>query len=176
MTMTTTNRNRQGAGKSGPKRSGRTLRLQEAVSAGGVVYRRTDNGLEIALCGRTASRLWALPKGTPQPGETIEQTARREVREETGLDTAIERGLGSIEYWFARAEHGLRFHKTVHHFLMAPIGGDLSQHDDEYDVVRWFAAADAEHALTYANEAEMVRRAMRLLAADGGAHEQRRNG
>lgn len=170
--MTTTDRNRRGAGKSGPKRASRSLRLQEAVSAGGVVYRRAANGVEIALCGRIASRLWALPKGTPHPGETIEQTARREVREETGLETQIERGLGSIEYWFARAEQGLRFHKTVHHFLMVPTGGDLTQHDDEYDVVRWFPAADAEHALTYANEAEMVRRAMRLLAGEGAAKNQ----
>lgn len=150
------------------KRTGRRLRVEEAVSAGGVVYRRGAAGVEIALCGRTASRLWALPKGTPKPGESVEETARREVREETGLDTAIERRIGQIEYWFARAEQGVRFHKTVHHFLMAPTGGDLSQHDNEYDVVRWFPAFDAEHALTYANEAEMVRRAVRLLAERDG--------
>lgn len=149
------------------KRSAQRLRLREAVSAGGVVYRRTITGLEIALCGRSASRLWALPKGTPQLGESIEQTALREVREETGLTTAIERSLGTIEYWFARAEQGVRFHKTVYHFLLRPTGGDFAEHDSEYDLVRWFPACDAEHALTYANEADMVRRAVALLAESG---------
>ena len=136
------------------------------MSAGGVVYRPTERGPEFVLCGRAAAGVWGLPKGTPEAGESIEQTARREVREETGLDVAIERKIGEIEYWFTRAEQGKRFHKRVHYFLMTAIGGSMDLHDHEYDLVRWFGARQAQQTLTYQNEAEMVRQA-RVLLRDG---------
>ena len=60
----------------------------------------------------------------PDPGETSEQTALREVAEETGLEVRITGPLDSIEYWFVQS--GTRIHKTVHYFLMEPVGGDLS--------------------------------------------------
>ena len=94
--------------------SGASLRTEQATSAGGVVYRRTERGVEFLLCGRTSERLWALPKGTPEPGESLEQTALREVREETGLGVEIERELGTIDYTFTRPAQGLRLDKTVH--------------------------------------------------------------
>ena len=98
------------------------LRVEQAVSAGGVVYRRGEHGIEIVLCGRMHEGLWALPKGTPERGESIEQTALREVSEETGLGVEIVGDLGTIEYGFARPAQGVRFEKTVHHFLMRPDG------------------------------------------------------
>jgi len=157
---------------------GQRLRIEDAVSAGGIVYRRGNGGIEVVLCGRMPQGIWGLPKGTPLPGETLEQTAEREVREETGLDVKIDRKVGEIEYWFSRVELGVRFHKRVHHYLMVPVGGNTADHDHEYDVVQWFPLWDAEHALTYANEAEILRRAAALLnappseangaAADGG--------
>jgi 8-oxo-dGTP diphosphatase len=142
---------------------GRRLMVEDLVSAGGIVYRIQERRPEIVLCGRSAAGLWGLPKGTPQEAETIEETARREVREETGLDVRIERKVGEIEYWFTRAEQGKRFHKRVHHFLMVPVGGSVEQHDQEYDQVRWFPADEAERALTYHNEAQILRRALDLL-------------
>ena len=142
------------------RRVPRGLEVEDLMSAGGIVYRVGTRGEEIVLCGRTGIGLWGLPKGTPNPGETIEQTASREVREETGLEVAIERKVGEIEYWFTRAELGKRFHKRVHYFLMSPVGGSVDQHDHEYDLVRWFPAHMAARTLTYANEAEMVRRAL----------------
>ena len=130
------------------------------VSAGGVVYRRTKEGLmEVVLCGRSQPYQWALPKGTPDEGETIEQTALREVREETGLETRIAAGLGHIEYWFTR--DGVRNHKRVHHYLMEPVGGDFALHDPEFDVARWFPVDEAIGALTHRNEAQVVERARR---------------
>ena len=72
-------------------RPGQKLPLQGAVSAGGVVYRRGPRGIEVVLCGRTEDGVWGLPKGTPSPGESLEQAAVREVTEETGLQVAIER-------------------------------------------------------------------------------------
>lgn len=107
---------------------------------------------------------WSLAKGTPEPGETLEQTALREVQEETGLEVKIDSPLGAIEYWFSRREPNIRYHKTVHYYLMAPIGGGTDLHDPEFDVVQWFPSEEALEALTYANEAEVLRRALEVLA------------
>ena len=137
----------------------------EAVSAGGVVYRPEAGGLLIALCGRKRTGTWNLPKGTPDDGETVEETALREVREETGLEVEIEAPLGEIEYWFTRALE--RVHKRVHFFLMGERGGSLDDHDPEFDLVEWFPAVQAVRSLTYPTEAGVVRRAIDALAGRG---------
>lgn len=142
------------------------LRVEQAVSAGGVVFRRGEQGVEVVLCGRAHEGLWALPKGTPERGESVEQTARREVSEETGLGVEIVGVLGTIAYEFARPAQGVRFEKTVHHFLMRPNGtGGVDQHDREYDRVEWFAAAEALRLVTHRNEATIVRRALDAIDA-----------
>jgi 8-oxo-dGTP pyrophosphatase MutT (NUDIX family) len=97
---------------------------------------------------------WTLPKGTPDPGETTEETALREVAEETGLEVRIVAPLPSIEYAFV--QDGTRIHKTVHYFLMEPIGGDLSRHDAEFERVRWIPFTEAGGLLSFATERELV--------------------
>jgi 8-oxo-dGTP pyrophosphatase MutT (NUDIX family) len=139
------------------------LRTEQAVSAGGVVWRRGPEGVEVLLCGRAADNLWALPKGTPEEGETLEQTALREVREETGVEVEASGVVGEITYWFSRAEQGVRFHKTVRHYLLRPVGGDPSLHDHEFDEVRWVSVMEALKMMTYQNEARMVRLALELI-------------
>ena len=105
--------------------------------------------------------LWALPKGTPDSGETLEETALRETREETGLDVEIEATISSIRYFFVRGS--TRFHKTVHFFLMRPIGGALELHDQEFDEVRWATIPEALALLTHATERSIVERAQALI-------------
>jgi 8-oxo-dGTP pyrophosphatase MutT (NUDIX family) len=139
------------------------------MSAGGVVYRRGAHGVEVALCGRRQPKLWALPKGTPNAGETVEQTALREVREETGLDVLLERKVQSIAYWFVRAVDGVRCHKTVHFFLMRAVGGSVDRHDPEFDDVQWFPADEALRMLTHANEAKVVEEALAMVQAESGS-------
>jgi len=116
---------------------------------------------EIIVVHRRAPVLWALPKGTPDSGETIEETALRETREETGLEVEIEVPLSSIRYFFVRGT--TRFHKTVHFFLMRPVGGALELHDHEFDEVRWAAAPEALALLTHATERSIVERALKIL-------------
>ena len=115
-----------------------TRQVVQLESAGGVVYRETARGVEVVLCGARNPRMWRLPKGTPDPGETREETALREVCEETGLEVELLDTIGSIQYQFTRPGDGAICHKTVHFYLMAPTGGDLSLHDNEFDVVEWF--------------------------------------
>lgn len=139
-------------------RARRPSRVRDATAAGGVVVRGSGDGLEVVVAGREADRTWVFPKGTPDGGETIEETALREVREESGLDVSIVRPIGTIEYWFAGP--GERVHKLVHFFLMTAHGGDLSRHDHEYDEVRWVPVALARRLLTYDTYREMLDRAI----------------
>jgi 8-oxo-dGTP pyrophosphatase MutT (NUDIX family) len=136
------------------------LRTATATSAGGIVVRFEGSVPHLVVGSRRRDRdlvTWTLPKGTPNPGETREETAVREVREETGLDVRITGPLDSIEYWFV--QRGLRIHKTVHYFLMEATGGDLDRHDHEFESVRWLSFDDALRTLTFETERELVARA-----------------
>ncbi len=146
--------------------SSKKLPVERAVSAGGVVYRRGREGIEVVLCGRTTESIWGLPKGMPDANESLEEAAVREVSEETGLRVAIEAKVGTIEYWFAR--EGVRYHKFVHHYLMVATGGSVEDHDWEYDRVDWFPLEEACKTLSYANEAEVVRKAAALIEGQEG--------
>lgn len=140
----------------------RRIPTKEAVSAGGVVWRRgPDSQIEVVVCGRRSDRIWGLPKGTPDSGEHLEQTALREVQEETGLEVRLGDRLTPIEYWFT--SRGIRYHKQVHHWMMEPVGGDVAQHDHEFDDVLWVAAAEAYATLTYDGERALVAEAARKL-------------
>ena len=139
------------------------LKTEQATSAGGVVCRRSFSEIEVVLCGRDQDGLWSVPKGAPEPGEDLAAAALREVAEETGLQVAIEREVGSISYWFMG--EGVRYHKTVHFYLMSASGGSVEQHDWEFDRVQWFSAGEALEIMTYPNERVMVEKALKLLAA-----------
>ena len=82
-------------------RTRRPSRVRDAIAAGGVVLRDRDGTREVVLTGRYADGTWVFPKGTPDHGEEIEDTALREVEEETGLKVRILRDIGTTDYWFA---------------------------------------------------------------------------
>ena len=132
-----------------------------------------DNGRENAvLIGRLdrhGQLLWSLPKGHIEDGETVEQTAVREVKEETGISAHILQPLGSIDYWFVAERR--RVHKTVHHFLLEAVGGELSDEDEEVTEVAWVPVTELEPKLAYADEWKLVRKARALLAEEEPAAE-----
>ena len=139
-------------------------RIERLVSAGGIVYRVADDKkIETILCGRIVPARWSLPKGTPDAGESLEETALREVREETGLHPVIEAPLGNINYWFVSPDRRVRYNKTVHFYLMAPTGGYTDEHDPEFDEVRWFPADVGLRTLTYASEAKLLEKAVTII-------------
>lgn len=109
------------------------------------------------VCGRDSDGVWGLPKGTPDPEESLEEAAVREVSEETGLEVRIADKIGVVEYWFVR--EGVRYHKWVHHYLMEAIGGSIEDHDLEYDRVEWLPVDEAMKTLSFKNDIEMVAKA-----------------
>ena len=134
------------------------------VSAGGVVYRRTDDGVEMALAARRTRRgelVWGLAKGAIEPDESDEEAAVREVREETGLEAEVESDLGDIRYVYVW--EGVRVRKRVHFYLMHATGGDVTDHDTEMEDVRWFPMRVARKRAAYRGEREVIERATARL-------------
>jgi 8-oxo-dGTP pyrophosphatase MutT (NUDIX family) len=134
------------------------------VSAGGVVYRREDDKVRILLAARRTRRgdlAWGLAKGGIEPDETPEEAAVREVREETGIEAVIEASLGETRYFYIWED--VRVRKTVHFFLMHATGGDVEDHDDEMEDVRWFALSRALKRASYRGERDVLQRAAALL-------------
>ncbi|WP_439030895.1 NUDIX hydrolase [Gordonia terrae] len=149
-------------------RGGEKLRTVRETSAGGLVI--SDLGLPIdelsaALIGRVDRRgrtMWSLPKGHIETGETAEQTAIREVEEETGIQGTVVAPLGKIDYWFV--SEGRRIHKTVHHYLLRCTGGELSDADYEVSEVAWVPLHELPRRLTYSDERRLARMARGVIA------------
>jgi 8-oxo-dGTP pyrophosphatase MutT (NUDIX family) len=128
-------------------------------SAGGVVVRDDDVVVIVPTRrGSAGSRVLALPKGHPEPGETVEQGAAREVREEAGVVGDIVESLGVVEYSYERG--GRSIVKQVEFFLMDYQDGDPADHDHEVEVARWIPLQEAATSLTYPGEREVIERAI----------------
>jgi 8-oxo-dGTP pyrophosphatase MutT (NUDIX family) len=132
------------------------------TSYGGVVV-RGDEVMVIVPRGRR--RVLGLPKGGPMPGETPEQTAAREVREETGITAIVRDRLGQVDYSYRRGS--LHVDKTVHFYLCEFEAGDTADHDHEVEDARWMPLAEARRRLSYPGERTMIERALSVLAANG---------
>lgn len=135
------------------------MRTARAVSAGGVVLAETRPDAPVALVAHRSARgslQWTLPKGAREEGETVAETALREVREETGLEAELIGPLDTIDYWFVWAPERTRYHKFVHYFLMRFAGGDFSQRDHEMEDAAWFEPAEARRRMSFANERKLL--------------------
>ncbi len=151
-----------------PTRLARRLPAVEETSAGGVVIDVHEGRARIAITARRnrAGRIeWCLPKGHVEPGETLEQTAEREVAEETGIVGRVLITLGTIDYWFST--HDKRIHKMVHHYLLEAVGGELSVEgdpDQEAIDAAWSPLDRVHEQLTFPNERRIAQVAWQRLA------------
>jgi len=137
------------------------LRTQRLVSSGGVIFRQSDGQYEVALI--YTGRNWGLPKGLIEKAETAEETALREVREETGLEGEMVKKIGKISYSFTRRK---RYSKTVHFYLLKYVGGSLQDHDYEVAKVKWFPISKAIQTVTYTSEREILKKARNILGGE----------
>ena len=140
-------------------------RHKSVESSGGVIFRKQDGQFEVVICGRVNPTQWMLPKGTPMDGEERDQTALREVEEETGLKVEIITPLKRVHYNFQLGSTIIE--KDVYFFLMKQTGGSFDQHDDEFDTVRWLTERDAHKFMTYETDLDVIKTA-RAAVLQGG--------
>jgi 8-oxo-dGTP diphosphatase len=132
---------------------------EQEFSAGGVVV-RGGSCIVIVPTRRAAdgSRVLALPKGHPDGDESAADAARREVREETGVDATLVEKLGDIRYWYMRG--GRRIAKVVSFYLFDYVAGELEDHDHEVERAEWMPLDEAARQLTYKGERDMAATAL----------------
>jgi 8-oxo-dGTP diphosphatase len=109
---------------------------------------------QVLLVHRPKYNDWSFPKGKADPGETIEQTALREVCEETGLDCGIIQPLSIVRYTYGKASNPKP--KVVHYFLMEPRRGELQLNGYEIDQAEWLDPQRALRRLTYDHDRKLL--------------------
>ena len=140
--------------------------LLREFSAGGLVVRRMRGRPYIAAVRVKDGTVLALPKGHIEPGESGAETAVREVREETGLDSRPVEKLDDIRYWYTR--DGARVLKVVSFFLLAYRSGSLRDYQrEEVDGAEWIPLDEAPERLAYRGEQQMARAALSKVADKG---------
>lgn len=138
-------------------------------SAGGIVYKpvRQAQGkkIQILVCQHSQHHGWVFPKGLigdKEKGEKKEETAIREVKEETGIEAKIEGKIAPVTYWFVF--EGEKVKKTVYYFVMKFTGGDIANHDFEMEEVEWIDYNDVSERLTFQSDKKAWEEAKELIA------------
>jgi 8-oxo-dGTP pyrophosphatase MutT (NUDIX family) len=139
------------------------------VSAGGVVYRQGDNGVEVLICKDAGYRRWVLPKGLVGKGESLEGTALREVEEEVNVKARLVDSLGEEKYVYKA--RGVVVFKSVYYFLMEYQSGSISPQEREIEAVQWLPIDEAIETLAYKGAKEVVKRAKELLKNHLTSHD-----
>ena len=153
------------------------MKTRNELSAGGIVFRVGDgraggDSFDVVLI-KTHEGRWQLPKGWIEPGETPEQAAIRETREEAGVDAELVAPLDTIEYWYRSTydPEPVRVHKHVHFFLLRYLDGTTDDHDDEVTEARWTPIDAAVRTLAFKDEQRMMAMAAEMLAAAAAEQE-----
>ena len=135
------------------------------ISAGGVAFRKKGRRIEVALISVGDENRWQLPKGIVDKGEATEAAARREVREEAGIDAEMIDRIDRVEYWYFSKEQNqrVRYHKFVYFFLLRYKSGDVKDHDNEVNEARWFDIDEAIAALAFNSEKKVMEKVKALI-------------
>ncbi|MFT8331630.1 NUDIX hydrolase [Bifidobacterium psychraerophilum] len=133
------------------------LPVVREYSAGGLIFDDAGRVAIIARHSRSGHLEWCLPKGHIEKGETPEETAVREVHEETGILGEVVDSIATIDYWFTGTTQ--RVHKLVHHFVLRQVGGHLTVEGDpdhEAEDAIWVNFDDLDSVLSYPNERKIA--------------------
>lgn len=141
----------------------RPAKIKIEESSGGVIFRKRDDKIEVALVAVKDGKVWCLPKGLIEKGEDESQTAVREVMEETGLTGRIIDKIGDVSYWYYIKDENIRCKKTVHFYLLEFISGDTREHSWEVDRAEWFEIDEALRMLSYKGERDIMNKAKEML-------------
>jgi 8-oxo-dGTP pyrophosphatase MutT (NUDIX family) len=140
----------------------KSARAAVVLAAGGIVWRETARGPEVAIVHRPQHRDWTLPKGKLDPGESWQEAALREVEEETGLHPELGEFAGASSYMTNRAP------KVVLYWHMhVEVTDKFAPHDpDEIDALEWLSVTDALPRLSYDRDRKILTESIVLLASD----------
>lgn len=145
--------------------------MERELSAGGVLLKRIAGRPHVAAIrpqGKPEG-VWALPKGNLDAGETPEETALREVWEETGVRGRLVEKLGDVKYTYTR-RGGVRVFKVVSFYLLTAGRGRLGEIEERMRVevaeARWLPLEEAPRLLAYGGEREMAKKALSRLAGE----------
>jgi 8-oxo-dGTP pyrophosphatase MutT (NUDIX family) len=133
-------------------------------SAGGIVLKKEKDSIQVLVAQHSGHHGWVFPKGLIGDhiqGETKEQTAIREVEEETGIKAQIIKPLTPETYWYNWENEKRK--KTVYYFLMRYVSGDTSQHDWEMEAVEWLPESEVANRLTYPSDKKVWSEAQQKL-------------
>ncbi len=131
-----------------------------------MAFRKHDARIEVALIAVGSNNRWQLPKGLVDRGESSEEAAVREVREEAGVDTQMIDRIDRVEYWYFSNEQGhrIRYHKYVYFYLLGYKSGDVRDHDREVNEARWFDIDEAIEMLSFDSEKRIMEKAKALIS------------
>ena len=136
-------------------------RTRNEHSSGGAVITIRDGAAHVALIATRNKTRWGLPKGAVTEGETSEDAALREVREETGLEARIVRPLDTIEYFFRAGDTLIQ--KRVDFYLMEYVAGELEPQLSEVDAVEWVELSAALRRASFDSERKLLQMAQQAL-------------
>jgi len=131
-----------------------------------VAFRKKGGRIEVALISVGEDARWQLPKGIVDKGESTEDAAIREVREEAGVQTQVIERIEKVEYWYVGNEDGrrVRYHKFVYFYLLAYVSGAVEDHDAEVNEARWFEIDEAIKRMAFDSERKVVEKAKAIIA------------
>ena len=137
--------------------------MKTETSAGGVVYRKTGSKVEFLIVQHSGHHRWVLPKGWIDAGETKEETAVREVKEEAGVEAKIQDYLGEATIFYTNPQKE-KVRKTSHFFLMKYRSGNpKTDHGWEVEDTIWLTSEEVIKKLDYLGEKKIIEKALGVL-------------
>ena len=130
--------------------------MSREFSAGGIVFKDK----KVLLTKHSKNKHWGFPKGLIDPGQTSEQAAIREVKEEGGVEAEILDKVGYSKYVYTFNSE--KIFKVVTYFLMKYISGDPQDHDWEMEEAGWYKVKEALEKLDFKQDKELIKKAVEL--------------